>query len=1257
MSPITASGLPSGKATLPANDAASPAIPDTENPKSYVAETVKGAFRVAVGFSEEEISDEMLFSEYGVDSIIGVKLINRINDTLGILLKTTVIFDHPNLKALSDYIYSTHKESIAGKMPNKFVNRPSAPVAQAQTGETAFTTHTADTDSDGNESDSDSGIHRAAVVTGPGDISDLQILPIQPADPAGTEVQILVRAFSLNFGDWLCVQGLYPTMPPYPFTPGFEVSGIVLKTGPDARRVQPGDRVMALTGTAMGGHATLVTVDETQVVKKPEHISFEAACAFPVVFLTAHHVFELARVRKGEKILIQTAAGGVGLIAVQMARLKGAEIYATAGSREKLDYLKEMGVSHLINYRETDFARRLMALTGGYGADVVINTLSGDAIQKGIDCLSPGGRYVEIAMTGMVSAGRFDLSKMTDNQTFFSVDLKKLYTRQPERIPRDLDIMAQALGHGAIRPTVGKVFPFSGIADAYGYLRDRRNIGKIVVTAPTMPTPKENRIEMGQQPPAAAAMNIAIIGVAGRFPGAEDARAFWDNIAASKCAVTGVPENRWSIDAYFDPDPGKLNKTHCRWGGFVDPIDRFDPLFFNISGKEAALMDPQQRLFLEVSWAAMEDAGYATTSVSEKKCGVYVGVGRGDYQSLMDQAGIDPEAHSFWGNADSVLAARISYFLNLKGPSIAIDTACSSSLVAIHLGCQSILSNECDMAIAGGIFICATPKFHILASNSGMLSSDGRCRAFDDEANGFVPGEGVGAVVLKPLSAAQNDGDPIYGVIIGSGINQDGKTMDITAPSSRSQTELEVSVYRKFRIDPETITYVEAHGTGTRLGDPIEVDALTHAFRKFTDRKQYCAVGSVKTNIGHAGSAAGIASVIKVLHALKNREIPPSLNFETANTHIDFGESPFYVNTMLRLWNSPEGIPRRAAVSSFGFSGTNAHLVIEEYQEKGLRVQSSGFRVEPQLIVLSAKNEDRLKAYAKSVADFLHELFKASVPSEEPVAQDSISEEVSRIAARILEVEKDTLDPDEALEALGLDQVGFSTLADKINMRYALSITPAHFMEYSSINKLTHYAIEHSRQGWISASLRQASSIPDKAGSPLHSDEHRVSSIANIAYTLQIGRQHMEWRLATVVSNIRELEENLKRFISGNKTIPRFYSGKVESGGQISDSHLDVGALDAIAQRWIMGADIEWEALYTNEHRRRISLPTYPFARERYWIDDGNKHDNGPGLPEGSSDLLEMLRGLARRDVTEEAVRNRLHGEVALQSDGIAREE
>nr|WP_185923356.1 SDR family NAD(P)-dependent oxidoreductase [Lysinibacillus sp. SDF0063] len=466
----------------------------------------------------------------------------------------------------------------------------------------------------------------------------------------------------------------------------------------------------------------------------------------------------------------------------------------------------------------------------------------------------------------------------------------------------------------------------------------------------------EREKEIARDPMTAE--GIAIIGMSGRFAGSETTDELWQHIANGHDLVG--PITRWDLSSHL----AWSGSDACRDGSFLDQIDRFDPMFFNISGLEASYMDPQQRLFLEEAWKTLEDAGYAGSAASSRQCGVYVGCCGSDYHELF---GNQPPAQSFWGNAISVIPSRIAYFLNLQGPAVTIDTACSSSLTAIHLACQALWSNEVEMALAGGVFVQATTRFYENAIRAGMLSPSGRCYTFDERADGFVPGEGVGVVMLKRLKDALADGDHIYGVIRGSGINQDGTTNGITAPSAKSQERLERQVYDRFQLDPQGIQLMEAHGTGTRLGDPIEFQALTRAFRHYTDKEHYCALGSIKTNIGHSVGAAGVAGVMKILLALKHKQLPPSLHAERINSNIRLEGSPFFINKSIRAWETEPGTPRRAAVSSFGFSGTNAHVVIEEappHIGRGKRQRSL------YLIVLSARTGEQLRRQAERLAAF-----------------------------------------------------------------------------------------------------------------------------------------------------------------------------------------------------------------------------------------------------------------------------------------------
>jgi len=463
---------------------------------------------------------------------------------------------------------------------------------------------------------------------------------------------------------------------------------------------------------------------------------------------------------------------------------------------------------------------------------------------------------------------------------------------------------------------------------------------------------------------------VAIIGVSGKFPQAGTLEQYWDNLAQGKSCISEIPSSRWPLADYYDTKPRTEGKSYSKWLGLLEEADQFDPLFFNVSPLEAEHMDPQQRLFLQSSWSCIEDAGIAPSSLSGSRTGIFVGCGTNDYGQPAGES--DGGSHAMLGSSPSILSARIAYMLNLQGPCIALDTACSSSLVALAQACDSLVLRSSDLALAGGVYVLPGPTMHVRTSQAGMLSADGRCYTFDNRANGFVHGEGVGVVLLKRLSDAVRDGDAIRGVIRGWGVNQDGKTNGITAPSMQAQVELEKDVYRRFGIHPETISLVEAHGTGTKLGDPIEVDALIASFGEFTAKKSYCALGSVKSNIGHSGKAAGIASVIKVLLAMRQRMLPPTINYSSLNEHLSLENSPFYINDRLQAWEwgADADTPRRAAVSSFGFSGTNAHIVLEEYAmptKMTPAVEQAG----PNLLVLSAKTEEQLREAAAQLKVWL----------------------------------------------------------------------------------------------------------------------------------------------------------------------------------------------------------------------------------------------------------------------------------------------
>ncbi|QNJ43592.1 SDR family NAD(P)-dependent oxidoreductase [Streptomyces buecherae] len=465
---------------------------------------------------------------------------------------------------------------------------------------------------------------------------------------------------------------------------------------------------------------------------------------------------------------------------------------------------------------------------------------------------------------------------------------------------------------------------------------------------------------------------IAVVGMSGRYATAENLDQYWQLLDQGQDAVREIPPHRWDMERYYDPTVGKEGSIYCRWMGLLDDIDAFDSFFFEISPSEAEMMDPQHRIFLEEAYRAFEDAGYSRQRLDGSNCGVYLGLASSDYYTLAHEALQEgDELPSVTSVSNAIAAGRLAYFLNLKGPALTVDTACSSSLVSVHLGVQALQRGEIDMALAGGASLYLSPDSYMHMCSAGMLSPDGRCKTFDNGADGFVPGEGAGAVVLKRLADAERDGDQIYGVITASGINQDGRTNGITAPNLGSQIELVKAAYERHGIDPATISYAELHGTGTKLGDPIELEALAAAFRTWTDQRNFCAIGSVKSNVGHMSAAAGVAGLHKILLSLRHAKLAPTLHVNSPNEHFDFERSPFVLTTEGRPWQPAPGAPRRACLSAFGFSGTNAHVVVDEYVPTAARPAPRRAGDREHTFVLSAKAEPQLRDVARRLADHL----------------------------------------------------------------------------------------------------------------------------------------------------------------------------------------------------------------------------------------------------------------------------------------------
>lgn len=520
----------------------------------------------------------------------------------------------------------------------------------------------------------------------------------------------------------------------------------------------------------------------------------------------------------------------------------------------------------------------------------------------------------------------------------------------------------------------GALYRFQSLQEWSASLRWKEQVSERAQLVGTA-KPRTHRLMSSSGPAPVAPLDIAIVGLSGRYPGANTVEAFWKNLSEGKDCISEIPRSRWDFREDFSPDRGAKGRVYGKWGGFIENPDHFDARFFNISAREAETLDPQERLFLQTAWECLEDSGYTRHALKNQAVGVFVGVMWGHYE-LIDVA----EEQLRFGSPSasfSSIANRVSYFLNFSGPSLALDSMCSSSLTAIHIACQSIRNGDCQLALAGGVNLSLHPRKYQLLCQGQFMSTDGRCRAFGAGGDGYVPGEGVGAVLLKPLEAALEDGDHVYAVIKGTALNHGGKTNGYTVPSQTAQTNLIGAALRRAGWEPGTIDYIEAHGTGTSLGDPIEIGGLSKAFAQngAAASRQQCRIGSVKSNIGHLESAAGIAGLTKVLLQLKHRRIAPSLHSARLNSNIDFAKSPFRVVQRLEDWELPrKGGPgarrlRRAGISSFGAGGSNAHILIEEHARTAEPISAT--LESPVIFVLSADTTDRLHLYVDRVLGFL----------------------------------------------------------------------------------------------------------------------------------------------------------------------------------------------------------------------------------------------------------------------------------------------
>ncbi len=700
--------------------------------------------------------------------------------------------------------------------------------------------------------------------------------------------------------------------------------------------------------------------------------------------------------------------------------------------------------------------------------------------------------------------------------------------------------------------------------------------------------------------------SIAIIGMSCRFPkGANDPERFWQLLSEGYDGIVEIPKERWNIEDFYDPDPATPGKMYVRRSGFLNgSIDTFDARFFGISTREANYMDPQQRLLLEVAWEALENACIDPLSLNGSLSGVFIGISNVDYSALINRLGSIESINAYiaTGNSYSATAGRLSYFLGLQGPCLAIDTACSSSLVALNYACKSLQSGECNLALSGGVHLMFNPGTTILECKSQMLSKDGYCKTFDAEADGFARGEGCGVIVLKRLSDAIQDEDPILGIIRATSVNQDGATAGFTVPNGESQTALIRTVLAQAELDPNAVDYIEAHGTGTPLGDPIEIRALSSIFRGRKDQPLW--IGSVKTNIGHLEAAAGVAGVIKTVLSLNHQAIPPHLHFKQLNPHIPLDSIPAKIPLTLTPWPRSNR-PRIAGVSSFGFSGTNAHAIIEE----------------PPIITPSINVIDRplhlltLSAKTPAALDQLISLYIKQIPNED-LANIAFTANAGRAhfshrATVIAQNREELLHHLETGEYLigqapaSPPELIFFFTGKKPENQELLTAYPVFNEALERSKGLYEYALLELWKSWgiapnYVAGEGEGDVIAAIAAGIITLDEGlKLLASKEAASEISYCKPQIGFISSRTGEVIRQ-EGITDDYWQPHKNVRNFPQGAIVISNQNNWKEL----LQTLAQLYLNGIRVDWKGFEKPYHRKKVSLPTYPFQRERYWVEE-----------------------------------------------------
>jgi len=965
-------------------------------------ELIRNCVAITLEAAPEEIDPERPLSSQGMDSLISMDLSVRIQRETGVRLSPAALEELGNVAAIAERIAQTASKT--------------APVIPVRTAP-----------------DSRSGVSTRQIQAAvPGLLDSISAIDRFLPPPGDGDVQIRVRAAGLNFRDLMIALDALPEARGEAM--GLEFCGEIEALGAGVTGYRIGDRVL---GIALGALADRIVTPATLIAPAPLSLSDAQCAGLPIVYLTALRCLD--GIKSGQTILIHAAAGGLGQAALRLAESAGLVIFATAGSPEKRQWLQDQGIRHVMDSRRVDFADEVMRITEGRGVDWLLNSLTGDAVDRGLACLASGGHFIEVGKTDIRDPQT--IARQYPGRHYRVYDLVEEIRRQPEAIGEQLRALLAHIEQRTLGALATETFPFSQAGMAFQHMARARHRGKIVllteaveVTASAAPS------DTGKLPETQ--MPLAVVGLSGRFPGADDCGAFWQLLETGKPRLGKVPEGRWTARELAACAHDIANPDRLGWGGFLTDAEQFDHAFFGFSPREARATDPRQRLLLEETWKALQDAGLIWNGIGDSlrpaRIGIFVAADAGDYGFKRTVNGAKSDQLALAGNLPSSLAARLAHIFDCDGPALTVDLACASSMGALWAAQQALAKGDCDYAVVAAVSLHSTPLLAAQLAAAGLLSAQGQCQPFTRLADGFVPAEACVALILQPLTQVRAQADAVLAVIDATVLGHDGQGKGFTLPSSASLAGLQANVLRQAGLKADQIDLISAHGVGTPGGDAAEIAALAQTFAA---TGKPLPLTTVKPLIGHTLAAAGLTAVVHaVLQLRHNRLLAVGLDAPSAITDCNGGRFYFADNSPWPPHH--DGSPRRILIDTFAINGSQGAAIVSE-APLGLN------RCAQPLKTLPALQRRRF---------WLDEnLLDETLPETRPEAADDKAETLRLFRlelAAALQEPADRLDLGASPIALGLSSLLAIELQHRLQRRFGVSLSLAQLLGVKRMEEL-----------------------------------------------------------------------------------------------------------------------------------------------------------------------------------------------------------